>query len=162
MDVEKRERVFEQALEDYRAGRLAMATKSLGNLIEKGSRDPAHISYYGLLRAFTHGTDDESIELCREAVDKDGRRASLLYLNLARALAAQGRRRDALGALECGLVVHPNERRLKRELQHLVPRARLLFPSLPRRHPFNKCYGVARSLGGRVWLSMLPWRRRSV
>ena len=162
MNLEERERVFEQALEDYRAGRLTMATKSLGRLVESGSRDPAHLSYYGLLRAFTAGPDDEGIELCRRAVEKDGRRTSLLYLNLARALAAQGRRREAIDALERGVVVHRDDRKLRRELQHLVPRRRPLFSSLDRRHPLNKCYGLARALGGRVWLSLRPWRRRSV
>ena len=106
MDAEERERIFEQALQDYRAGRLAVATKSLGRLVQEGSRDPSHISYYGLLLAFTHGRNEQSISLCEEAVEKDGRRSSVLYLNLARALAAQGRRREAILALERGVLVN--------------------------------------------------------
>lgn len=159
MDADQRERMFEQALQDYRSGRLAKATKSMGHLVQSGSRDPAHISYYGMLLAFTHGENQESISLCEEAVDKDGRRCSVLYLNLARALAAQGRRREAIAVLERGVILHADDRRLRRELQHLVPRRRPLIPSLGRKHPVNKCYGVARMLGGRMLLALNPRRK---
>lgn len=159
MDGDKRERVFEQALQDYRAGRLAVATKSMGHLVQLGSRDPAHISYYGLLLAFTHGRNEQSIALCEEAVEKDGRRSSVLYLNLARALAAQGRRREAIIALERGVLIHDNDRRLRRELQHLIPRRKPWITRWGRQHPVNKCYGFARSLGGRMLLALNPRRR---
>lgn len=159
MDAEQRERIFEQSLQDYRAGRLAKATKTMGHLVQSGSRDPVHISYYGLLLAFTHGRNQESIQLCEEAVEKDGRRSSVLYLNLARALAAQDRRRDAITVLQRGVIVHGDDRRLRRELQHLVPRRKPLIPFLDRKHPVNKCYGFARTLGGRVLLALRPGRR---
>lgn len=159
MDAEQRERIFEQALQDYRSGKLAMATKSLGYLVQDGSRDPAHISYYGLLLAFTHGRNEESVSLCEEAVEKNGRRSAVLYLNLARALAAHGRRREAIIALERGVLVHEDDRRLRRELQHLVPRRKPLIPSLGRKHPLNRCYGYARTLGGRMLLALTPTRR---
>ena len=159
MDANERERIFEQALQDYRAGRMSVATKSLGRLVQEGSRDPSHISYYGLLLAFTHGRNEQSISLCEEAVEKDGRRSAVLYLNLARALAAQGRRRDAILALERGVLIHPQDRRLRRELQHLIPRRRPLIPSLGRKHPVNRCYGFARTLGGRMLLALSPRSR---
>ena len=158
MESDERERIFEQALQDYRAGRLAMATKSMGRLVQEGSRDPSHISYYGMLMAFTHGRNEQSISLCEEAVEKDGRRSSVLYLNLARALAAQGRRREAIIALERGVIIHEHDRRLRRELQHLVPRRKPLIPRLGRKHPVNKCYGFARSLSGRMLLALSPRR----
>ena len=161
MDTERRERIFEQALRDYRDGRLAAATKSMGHLVQEGSRDPIHISYYGLLLAFTHGRNKQSISLCEEAVEKDGRRSSVLYLNLARALAAQGRRREAIATLARGAAIHQTDRRLRRELQHLVPRRKPLIPSLGRKHPVNKCYGFARTLGGRM-LFALTARRRTI
>jgi predicted Zn-dependent protease len=159
MDTEQRERIFEQALQDFRAGRLASATKSLGYLVQDGSRDPAHVSYYGLLLAFTHGRNEESISLCEEAVEKNGRRSSVLYLNLGRALAAHGRRREAIIALERGVLIHQDDRRLRRELQHLVPRRKPLIPAWGRRHPVNRCYGFAQTLGGRVLLALTPVRR---
>ena len=157
--TEKRERIFEQALDDYRNGRLATAARSMGHLVQEGSRDPSHISYYGLLLAFTHGRNEQSISLCEEAVEKNGRRSGVLYLNLARALAAQGRRREAIVALERGVLIHGTDRRLRRELQHLVPRRTPWIPTLGRRHPVNKCYGFARTLGGRMLLAITPRRR---
>ena len=159
MDAEQRQRIFEQALHDFRAGRLAMATQSMARLVQEGSRDPYHLSYYGLLLAFADGRNEQSISLCEEAVEKDGRRSSVLHLNLARALAAQGRRREAIVALERGVLVHPRDRRLRRELQHLVPRRKPLIPSLGRKHPVNKCYGFARTLGGRMLLALTPRSR---
>ena len=158
MDAEERERFFEQALHDFRAGRLATATKSMGHLVQEGSRDPYHLSYYGLLLAFAHGRNEQSIGMCEQAVEKDGRRSSVLYLNLARALAAQGRRREAINALERGVRVHESDRRLRRELQHLVPRRTPLIPALGRKHAVNKCYGFARTLGGRMLLALTQGR----
>jgi predicted Zn-dependent protease len=161
MDGNEREIVFEQAIADYRRGWFVSAQESLAHLVENGSRDPAHLSYYGLLLALTGNdkADSDSVELCQEAVVKNGRRSSLLYLNLARALSAAGRRREAIDALERGLLVHHSDRLLKRELQHLVPRGRPLFSSLSRKHPFNRYFGRARSLSGRMWMAIARPRR---
>ncbi|MGH9320382.1 MAG: tetratricopeptide repeat protein [Vicinamibacteria bacterium] len=150
MDASENEILFELAVADYRRGSFPAAKATLSRLVEDGSRDPAHLSYYGLLLALT-GEKDRSLDFCEEAVIKDGRRASLLYLNLARALDAVGRKRDAIVALERGLLLHPEERQMKNYLQHLVPRARPLFPSLGRRHLLNRYYGMARTASGRFW-----------
>jgi predicted Zn-dependent protease len=153
MDENAREDLFEQAVSDYRRGSFGAARKALARLVEDGSRDPSHISFYGLLLALT-GERERSIDLCEDAVRKDGRRTSALYVNLARALSASGRRSDAISALNRGLLVHPSDRRLKRALQQLVPRAQPPFPSLSRKHPVNRCLGLARTLGGRVWVAL--------
>jgi hypothetical protein len=169
MDGNDRELLYEQAVADYRRGWFQAAKISLARLVEYGSRDPAHLSYYGLMLALTNGererdsasagsegveSETESVALCEEAVVKNGRRSSLLYLNLSRALTAGGRRREAIDALNRGLLVHGNDRLLKRELQHLVPRSKPLFSSLSRSHPFNRYYGRARSISGRMWLTL--------
>lgn len=158
MDGNERELLYEQALADYRRGWFQAAKKSLARLVECGSRDPAHLSYYGLMLALTEN-GDEYVELCEEAVAKNGRRSSVLYLNLSRALTAGGRRRDAIDALNRGLLVHRNERLLKRELQHLVPRGKPLFSSLSRRHAINRYFGRARTLSGRMWMALARRRR---
>lgn len=151
MDGNEREILFEQAIADYRRGWFESSKQALARLVEAGSRDPAHLSYYGLMLSLT--TDKKrSVEFCQEAVIKNGRRSSLLYLNLARALTAGRRRREAIDALNRGLLVHRNDRLLKRELQHLVPRAQPLFSSLARNHPFNRYFGRARSFSGRMWM----------
>src|SRR5262245_14518318 len=125
MDANESEILFEQAVSDYRRGSFREAAKTLSQLVESGSRDPAHLSYCGLLLALT-GRRERGVAFCEEAVVRDGRRASLLYLNLARALDVAGRKRDAIEALNRGLLIHPEERQLVRERQHLVPRSALL------------------------------------
>ncbi len=153
MDANENEILFEQAVGDYRRGSFGEAAKALSRLIERGSRDPAHLSYCGLLLALT-GKGARGVALCEEAVVRNGRRASLLYLNLSRALDVAGRKRDAIDALNRGLLVHPGERQLRRELQRLVPRSRPVFSSLGRRHFLNRYAGIARSVSGRMWVKV--------
>jgi predicted Zn-dependent protease len=153
MDAIESEILFEQAVSDYRRGSFGASARALAQLVENGSRDPAHLSYCGLLLALT-GTRERGIALCEEAVIRNGRRASLLYRNLARALDVAGRKRDAIEALNRGLLIHPEERQLLRELQRLVPRSQPLFPALGRRHVLNRYAGKARSLSGRMWLAL--------
>jgi predicted Zn-dependent protease len=161
MDVNAREHLFEEAMADYRQGRFRLAESGLRRLVEQaGSRDPSHLSLYGVVLA--HRTrDPRSVAFCQEAVEKNGRRVSLLYLNLARALTACGRRREAVDALNRGLLVHEGDRRLRRELQRLVPRRPPSFPSLGRHHPVNKFLGIARTFGGRLWYGLGSPRRDS-
>jgi tetratricopeptide (TPR) repeat protein len=159
MDASERERLFERALSDYRGGRFVLACSALRRLTEiGGSQDPAHLSYFGLLVALTEKNRQKAVSLCERAIEKDGRRSSLLYVNLSRALTVFGSRREAIDALSRGLLLHPNDRRLRRERQRLVPRARPTFSSLPRHHRINKVLGIARTLGRRVWVSLSPGR----
>ena len=160
MDARERAFLFEGAMEDYRARLYTFAARALRRLVDDGSADPMHLSYCGLLTAMTEGRIDESVALCRRAIEKDGRRVSDLYLNLGRVLAMSRRRGEAIVALAEGLALHPEDRRLLRELQRLVPRAKPVFRSLPRRHPLNKYCGIARTLGARLVFGLTPRIRR--
>ena len=162
MESDERELLFESAMEDYRARLYTFACSSLKKLVEDGSADPAHLSYCGFLMALTEGRFEQAIALCRRAIEKDGRRASDLYFNLGRVLAMSRRRGEAIVALTEGLAVHPEDHRLRSELRHLVPRAKPLFRSLPRRHPLNKYVGIVRTVGARLWVTFIPQVRRRV
>jgi predicted Zn-dependent protease len=153
MDGEARERTFLEAIERHGHGRDDDALRALERLIDDGTKDPAHISLYGLLIA-RNGEPAEGVRLCEEAVARNGRRSSVLHLNLSRALASAGDGRGAIDVLRRGLLVHPEDKRLRKELQHLVPRGRPMFPRLGRTHAVNKYAGIARTLGGRVWSSL--------
>lgn len=158
MKTDEREQLFEQSLLDFRAGRVRLASSGLEKLVKDGSRDPAHLSYFGLVRAV--GCHDPSgVSYCEQAVHKNGRRASVLYLNLARALAAVGRKGEAVQAVSRGLLLHTKDERLRRELQHLVPRATPTFPRLGRKHALNRYAGKARTWGGRLWMVVARPRR---
>jgi predicted Zn-dependent protease len=160
MDARERELLFESAMEDYRARLHAFAAKTLKRLVEDGSSDPVHLSYYGLLMAMTEGRFDEAAALCRRGVQKDGRRSSDLYWNLGRVLAMGRRRGEAVVALSEGLAIHPEDRKLRSELRRLVPRAKPAFRSLPRRHPLNKYAGIARTVGALLLVTFVPQVRR--
>jgi predicted Zn-dependent protease len=160
MDANERALLFESAMEDYRSRLYSFAASSLKKLVEDGSGDPAHLSYCGLLTALTDGHFDKAAALCRRAIEKDGRRSSELYLNLGRVLAMGRRRGEAIEALTEGLALHPEDRRLRSELRHLVPRAKPVFRSLPRRHPLNKYVGIVRTMGARLWVTFIPQVRR--
>jgi predicted Zn-dependent protease len=162
MNDQERSVVFESAMEDYRAGLHDLAARALAELVEDGSTDALHLSYCGLLREMTAGAgaSDEAIGLCRRAVVIGGGGNADLYLNLARVLTSSGRRREAVLALVEATKRHPGDLRLRQELRHLVPRARPVIPSLSRAHPVNKYLGIARTLGGRLWVSFVPRVRR--
>jgi predicted Zn-dependent protease len=160
MDANERAILFQSAMEDYRARLHSFAASSLRRLVEDGTSDPAHLSYYGLLLAMTEGRYDRAISLCRRAIEKDGRRQSELYLNFGKVLAMSRRRGEAIDALTEGLAAHPEDQRLRNELRHLVPRAKPVFRSLGRRHPLNKYIGIARTVTTRLWLTFIPQVRR--
>lgn len=160
MDARERALVFESAMEDYRSGLNGMASRTLRQLVEEGSRDPLHLSYCGLLWATTERRIDESVALCRRAVDADGRRSSELYLNLAHVLTMGNRRREAIEALSEGLRSHPSDPRLREELQHLVPRAKPAIRRLPRKHVLNKYLGMVKTVGTRLFVTFLPTVKR--
>ena len=160
MDARDRALVFESAMEDYRSGLHGMASRTLRQLVEEGSRDPQHLSYCGLLGALTERRIDESVALCRRAVEADGRRSSELYWNLAQVLTIGSRRREAIDVLTEGLRLHPHDLRLRQELQHLVPRARPAIRRLPRNHPLNKYLGMARTMGSRLFVTFVPKVRK--
>jgi predicted Zn-dependent protease len=162
MNAEDRELLFQSAMDDYRARLYTFAASSLRKLVEDGSADPAHLSYCGLLLALTESQFEEAVDLCRRAIQKDGRRGSDLYSNLGRVLTMSRRRGEAIVALTEGLAMHPQDRRLRSELRHLVPRAKPAFRSLPRRHPLNKYAGIARTVGARLWVTFIPQVRRRV
>ncbi len=162
MDTVERSLLFESALQDYHDGLADVASRQLDQLLEDGSRHPAHLSFCGLLRAQTAGRLSEGISLCEQAVARNGRRDSVLYSNLATVLAMRGFRRRAIAVLLDGLRAHPEHPALKRQFQRLVPRAKPLMPGLGRRHPVNKYYGLARTLGWRLVASVLPRYRPNV
>ena len=156
MDATERALVFESAIEDYRSGLHVVAARTLLQLVQDGSREPAHLSYCGLLGAMTERTYDESVALCRSAVERGGRRTPELYLNLARVLMLSGRRREAVEVFAEGASIHRHDRRLRRELQHVLPRAKPFFRALPRKHLLNKYAGIARTVGDHFWVTFVP------
>lgn len=160
MNVEERKLVFESAMEDLAAGLDRIAARTLRQLVEDGSEDPQHLSHAGLLAATAEGDFERGAAWCRRAVESDRDPAAELYSNLARVLLLAGQRREAVEALSRGRARHPHDPLLRRELQHLVPRARPVFRALPRRHPLNKYAGLARSFGRRLWVTFVPRVRR--
>jgi predicted Zn-dependent protease len=160
MDAKERKLVFESAMEDYASGLDRIAARTLRQLVEDGSEEPAHLSYAGLLVATAEGDVEEGAAWCRRAVERDRAPSAELFLNLARVLMLAGGRREAIEALSRGRRRHPDDPHLLSELQHLVPRAKPTFRALPRKHALNKYAGIARTLGRRLWVTFVPRVRR--
>ena len=144
MNFEQREEVFGRALQMYRLGLLRDAARELGRLIEDGSKDPRHISYYGLLIAVGEGKVQKGLALCEQAVE-EVRYDSEMYLNLAKLHFRTGRPSRAKEVLLQALKIDPKNPALIRQIAHVNPRANPILPFLTRKNPLNKYLGLARA-----------------
>jgi predicted Zn-dependent protease len=160
MDAQERKLVFASAMEDHAAGLDGIAARTLRQIVEDGSDEPAHLSYAGLLVATAEGDIEHGIDWCRRALELAPAPTAELHLNLAHVLMLAGRRREAIQALSRGSSAHPQDPSLREALQHLVPRAKPTFRALPRRHPLNKYTGIVRTVGRRLWVTFVPRVRR--
>ena len=144
MNAQERLRVFRSGLQACRDRRFGEARNKFRLLVADGSRDPHHVSFYGLLLARDRCTVRDGIELCQRAVTLGGGEPQL-YLNLARAYTAGGLRMRAVKVLRQGLRYSKTHRGLQREIQRLSPRGDPVLGSLSRNNVLNKYLGRFRS-----------------
>jgi predicted Zn-dependent protease len=144
MNYAQRDFIFKRAVGNYRRGQPHRAARELRLLIEDGSTDPRHLSYYGLLIAITEKKVREGSILCQQAVEEafyDG----AMYLNLATLYLRYGKREQAKTVLLKGLRMDPEDPALLREISRVNPRSTPPIRFLSRKHPLNKYLGLARS-----------------
>jgi tetratricopeptide (TPR) repeat protein len=113
---------------------------------ERGRKRPEmrYLSYYGLSLARAGNSQRQALTACRKAV----RRQSgdpVLYLNLGRVLAINGKTEQAMDNFERGLKLAPNDRTLKRALRNLDRRATPVISCLSRSNPLNRWLGKLRA-----------------
>lgn len=144
MDFAQRELNFKRARKLYREGYLNLAAGEFRLLIEDGSTDPRHRSYYGLLIAITEKQVPEGLRLCEQAVE-EAFYDTEMYLNLAVLYFRTGRRAQASEVLIRGLRVDPKDPALLKKISQINPRSTPTLPFLSRKHLLNKYLGIARS-----------------
>ena len=133
-------RIFRQSVQAYRLGRLDEAARGFHSLVASGTIEPLHQSFHGLMLALRENRCQEGMELCERAVVLAPDRPEA-YLNLARVYKKTGQQRRAVDTLRRGLLEHPKDLALLREIQHASPRRKPPFATLDRDHPLNKFLG---------------------
>ena len=137
---------FRRGLEAFDNGRRREAMALFETALElerrSGARRPQarYLSFYGLCLALEEQRVREGIEMCRQAVPLESYNADLC-LNLARALLAAQRRREAYDQLIRGAGLAPGHQGILRELRRMGFRRRPPLPFLPRQNPLNVLLG---------------------
>ena len=132
-----------------RRGELREAHKLLLQAVANYPQSPYIMSYFGYLQAAFEKKYRSGVENCRKALSLEQQRAlseendvpAELYLNLARAYIAAGRRKLALDSLEQGMR-YDKKGELANELRSLGVRKRPPVPFLNRSNPINKYIGM--------------------
>lgn len=132
-----------------REGDLREAYRLLQQIVVSHPDNPLILSYFGFLQAALEKRYRAGIENCRKAISLEERRSAFedddvpaeLYLNLARAYIAAGRRKPALDALERGQR-YDKKGELAAELRSLGIRKNPPVPFLDRSNPINKYIGM--------------------
>ena len=140
---------FRQGLGLCRKGKVAEAAVLFRQIIESGSEEPLHISYYGLLTAAVHGRRREGLRLCERAMHFDQSEPDVVS-NLARLYEICGENLKAIKTLRRGLRATPRHPRLLRQINRLSPRKRAPLSMVDRGNTLNKHLAILLArLGGR-------------
>lgn len=109
-----------------------------------GSKIPAPVvSYYGLCLAFHKQRYREAAQFCQAAIDTEPFKADY-YANLAHVCAAGRIRRKAVVAIQRGLAIEPENKRLLQLQADLGTRRPPVIPFLDRSNPVNVFLGRLR------------------
>lgn len=141
---------FNRGMDAWRAGQRLEALALFEAAIELERRvgarqiQPRYLSWYGLCLTLERKRGHEGIYFCREATAREQYNPDL-YLNLARACLAAGRRREAHEAIEAGLQLHPDHDGILKLRRDMGARRRPALPFLPRGHALNVLLGRMRT-----------------
>lgn len=143
MTSEDRTRLFQTALRAYRRRIMLQAFEGFRRLVEDGSSDPRHLSYYGLLLAIVKGRVREGLELCESALETAFYDPEM-YLNLARLHFRTGWKSQAVKVLRNGLRIDPGDPDLLQEIRRVSPRSDRPLSFFDRDHFLNHHLGRLR------------------
>jgi len=112
--------------------------------------DPLILSYYGWLQALVDKRYRAGVDKCKMSLSMMQERSTfevdkrypVLYLNLGRAYAIAGKKKEALEAFNHGLINDKHNREILQELKALGSRKKTLVPFLDRSNPINKFAGL--------------------
>jgi len=128
---------FKQGLRMCRKGEVAKAAALFRQVIDSGSEEPLHMSYYGLLTATVHGRRRQGLRLCECAMAYDPSEPDVVS-NLARLYELCGDKDKAIQTLRRGLRVTPRHPRLLGQINRLSPRKEPPLSMVDRDNALNK------------------------
>ncbi len=158
---------YVKAVRNYvREGELRDAYALLQEAIVHYPHNPTILSYFGFLEAALERRYRLGVESCRRGLSLVERRAAEdggevpaeLYLNLARAYVAAGRRKLAVECLEKGLRFDRHGE-IRAELHSIGIRKKPPVPFLDRSNPINKYLGMIMHLRRQDTQASLSGRR---
>jgi len=139
---------FRQGLGLCRKGKVAEAAVLFRQIIESGSEEPLHISYYGLLTATVQGDRRQGLDLCQRAMETDPSEPDVVS-NLARLYELCGETEKAIKTLRRGLRATPRHPRLLGQINRLSPRKKPPLSMVDRDNALNKHMAIMLArLGG--------------
>jgi len=137
MNYDDRDRIFRRGVAMCRKGKVAEAAALFRKLVESGSEEPLHVSYYGLLTATVHGARREGVRLCERAMQFDPSEPDVV-LNLVRLYELNGENLKAVKTLRRGLRAKPGHPRLLKQINRLSPRKKPPLSMVDRDNALNK------------------------
>jgi tetratricopeptide (TPR) repeat protein len=149
LDYDELNKKFKQGLGLCRRGEVAKAALLFRQVVDSGSEEPLHLSYYGLLTATVHGRRRHGLRLCKRAMEFDPSEPDVVS-NLARLYELCGEKKKAINTLRRGLRATPRQPRLLGQIERLSPRNKPPLSMVDRDNPLNKHMAIMLArLGGR-------------
>lgn len=139
MSSNQAEEIFVKGLNAYSNGHEYLALVCFENAVDL-EKAPLYCSYLAFCLAKVRGNYRKAIDLCGEAMEKETSNA-VHYVNLGRIYELSNQREKALETLRKGLQYQRNNE-VRRELERLGTRGKLVFPFLKRGNPLNKYGGL--------------------
>ncbi len=133
-----------------RDGERNRAYQTLREAMIEYPENPIVLSFYGYVQTIVDKRFQSGMAACRKSLglfnpsDAASARAlyPVLYLNLGRACAAAGRKKEAVEAFAKGLKHDKGHVELKKEMKALGMRKQPPLPFLSRSNPINKYLGI--------------------
>ena len=148
MNYDELNKKFKRGVGLCRKGEVAKAAALFRQIIDSGSEEPLHMSYYGLLTATVHGRRQQGLRLCERAMAYDPSEPDVVS-NLARLHELCGDKKKAIQTLRRGLRATPRQPRLLSQINRLSPRKRAPLSMVDRDNALNKHMAIMLArLGG--------------
>src|SRR5215469_9914411 len=134
---------FKHGIQLLREGYPADAQRRFHRAVELESDNAYYLSFLGVSEARGLKNLAAATDLCKAAVNLK-RDEAQFYLNLAEVYLAAGRRDDAIGVLDKGLIYLAADLRIRRARTRLGMRQTAVLPFLDRGHFLNRSLGKLR------------------
>jgi len=137
MDSEQRDRLFRKGLASSRRGALRDAAGIFRKLVDDGTDDPLHLSYFGLLTAVVDGQKAEGLRMTERALQY-GSYEPEVVINAASLYVSLGCPIKAVELLRRGLRQKPGHKGMLKQIDKLSPRRQPPLSFVDRNNPLNK------------------------